>query len=94
MTLFDTHPQYRFYPLSPLYNFRFSSFGFLSQTSDVPIATSLAPNIPSASSSLTRFYSPQGVYLLMISILQDTLERLSQAMTSTTPRPPRVGHKI
>jgi hypothetical protein len=79
MTVFEQSPRFRYLPLSPLYNFRLSSFGFLSLSSSVPIATSSTPLLSPPPSPPINPFSTRRIYLTIASILEDALERVLQA---------------
>jgi hypothetical protein len=79
MTVFEQSPRFRYLPLSPLYNFRLSSFGFLSLSSSVPIATSSTPLLSPPPSPPINPFSTRRIYLAIASILEDALERVLQA---------------
>jgi hypothetical protein len=90
MSLLDNSPQFRFYPLSPLYNLRFTSFGFLSQ-SFLPLTTSSAslfsppttlPHEQQQQQKSGSHYSIQlrRIYFSISAIFEDTLERIYQTI--------------
>jgi hypothetical protein len=82
MSLLDSSPQFRFYPLSPFYNFRFASFGFLSQSS-LPLTTSSTPLFtPPPNQPGNPSISLQRIYFSISAILEDTLERINQIISS------------